>query len=109
MGHTDQTGRAKQLIAAMLHFDLVQTDGNFELTVKRAGMERFEHVIRLVELWARPTTTHREKYDRLMWLLRMVTPPKAEGTKYRNPMAGAAVRAQQGLDAEMMDRIAREP
>jgi hypothetical protein len=50
-----------------------------------------------------------DKYARLMQLLRLVTPEKGTGTKYRNPQVEAAVAAHKAMDDELADILRREP
>jgi hypothetical protein len=74
MGAGNSIAEAKKLVETELRFRIVSGDTDFLLALDHAGMKRFRHCVELVKLWQRPTTTGRQKYDRLMELLRIVTP-----------------------------------
>jgi hypothetical protein len=107
MGVVDHIAEAKQLVEDELRFRIVDGDAAFALAVDRAGKRRVNHCVELVKLWQRPTTTGRQKYDRLMQLLRLVTPEKVG--KYRNTETEAGLGLQAALDAELGDILRREP
>lgn len=109
MGVVDHIAEAKQLVEDELRFRIVDGDTAFAVAVDRAGKKRFSHCAALVKLWQRPTTTGRQKYDRLMELLRLVTPDKAPATKYRDPAVAAARQVQDAMDAELGEMLRREP
>lgn len=106
MGHTDLFVKANDLLADELHFR-VNSD-ELRVWVVMAGWERTEHCIKLVKLWARPRTTKKELYDRLMRLLQLVTPSKAPGTKRRNPLSEHGFQQSKEIDREMMAAIDRD-
>jgi hypothetical protein len=106
MGVVDTIAEAKQLLEQELNFKLVSTPDEFLVAVDRAGKKRFKHCVELVKMWDRSHHTGRQKYDRLMALLRLVTPEKVG--KYRNAAVGAAVRVQDALDEELGEILRRE-
>lgn len=107
MGITNQFQWAVDLVAKELRFGISGDATAFRDALDRAGQRRFEHCVWLVKMWARPWHGGNDKYDRLMRLLRMVTPEK-DG-KYRNAHAEAARASNEALDAELVGRLAREP
>lgn len=107
MGVTNQFEEAKALIAAKLHFSISGGATEFRSALDRAGKKRLEHCVMLVAMWARPHHRGLDKYDRLMRLLRLVTPEKMG--KYRNAEVEAARQAHNALDEEFATRVAREP
>ena len=109
MGHTDEFALARELCAKELGFNIGGEASEFRMAIDRAGQKRTAHCITLVKWWARPYHKGVDKYTRLMQLLRLVTPEKGRGTKYRNPQVGAAVAAQNALNDELADVLRREP
>lgn len=107
MGAVNQFEKAVELCCRDLGFDIAGEATAFRLALDRAGSRRFEHCVTLVKWWARPYHHGSDKYDRLMRLLWLVTPEKVG--KYRDQAVGAAVRAQDALEAELGDILRREP
>lgn len=81
---------------------------DFRVWIVMAGWRRFEVAVKATRLWMRPKTTKAEAYAQLMKLLKLMTPPKTEGTKYRNAMTEHGRNLQANIDAEMMGAIARD-
>jgi len=106
MGVVDQFSWAVDLIAEKLHFSISGEASEFRMALDRAGKKRMEHAVELVRLWARPGYSGESKYKRLMYILKLTTPEKVG--KYRNPAVGAAVRAQDALNAELGDILWRD-
>jgi len=109
MGHINQFEYARRLIAKELHFSISGEASDFQNALDRAGTKRLEHCVKLVSMWARPHNTGQDKYAKLMQLLRLVTPGKTPGTKYRNPAAGAGKLANDLMDRELASVLARNP
>lgn len=109
VGVTNQFQWATKLVAEELHFVIAGEAMEFRMALDRAGQRRFEHCVWLVKHWSRPYHKGAAKYDRLMHLLRLVTPEKAPGTKYRNPQLAKAHVAQEALNAEFADAMRRDP
>jgi hypothetical protein len=107
MGVVNQFEEARVLIAKELHFAIGGEASEFRAALDRAGSRRLEHCVKLVAMWVRPHHHGPDKYQRLMQLLRLVTPEKVG--KYRNPQAQAAVELHKSLDQELADTIARNP
>lgn len=103
----NQFEKAVELCRRDLGFDIAGEATAFRLALDRAGSRRFEHCVTLVKWWARPYHKGSDKYQRLMQLLRLVTPEKVG--KYRDQAVGAAMRAQEALNAELGDVLRREP
>lgn len=109
MGHTDILAEALAIVERELRFSISGNTDRFASEVRRAGLERFKHVVALVHLRDRRGASGASKYALMMDLLRVTTPQKAPGTKYRDPQTqhGKDVNAQ--LDREFAERVAREP
>lgn len=105
MGVVDQFNWAVDLMEEKLRFRLSGDATEFRLVLDRAGKKRFEHAVELVRLWARPDYKGASKYNRLMYILKLITPQKVG--KYRNAAVGAAVAAQEALDEELRDKLER--
>lgn len=103
MGHTDLYTKVNDLLAEELHFR-VDSD-EMRVWVVMAGWERTEHCIKLVRLWARPGTSKKAQYDRLMRLLQLVTPSKAPGTKRRNSQSEHGFQVNKTMDRELQAAI----
>lgn len=106
MGATNQFEEARVLIAKELHFVIGGEASEFRAALDRAGSKRLEHCVVLVRMWARPYHKGADKYQRLIRLLRMVTPEKMG--KYRDGRVGAAVELNKALDEEAMAAVARD-
>lgn len=106
MGVPNQFQEARMLIAKELHFAIGGNASEFRSALEQAGIKRLEHCVKLVALWARPYHRGSDKYERLMELLRLVTPEKVG--KYRNPQVEAAVGLHETLDKEFMSAVTRD-
>lgn len=109
MGVTNIFTKANELLESELHIRVERDTPNlqFQLMLHRVGWERFEHCVHLVKLWMRPYHRGRQRYEKLMQLLREVAPEKVG--KYRNPRVEAAVQAETHALSEFLERIRREP
>jgi hypothetical protein len=107
MGVSNQFEEARELCRNKLGFDISGEAQAFRMLLDRAGKKRLELAVRGVELWQRPGVHGLAKYERLMKILELVTPPRAG--KPRNTAVGAAKEAHAALDAELGDILRREP